>query len=104
MVVVVALALWCGGVESKAPAPKKPKGGGGGGEITVTITIKWKRNYKVSCKDKGGPDCYVGCPKECPNKCIASCTRCRSFCSTLMKFINLRFPVSVLSQTFVYDI
>ncbi|KAG2565521.1 uncharacterized protein LOC120683090 [Panicum virgatum] len=80
VVVVVALALWCGGIESKAPAPKKPKGGGGGGEITVTITIKWKRNYKVSCKDKGGPDCYVGCPKECPNKCIASCTRCRSFC------------------------
>ncbi|OEL14921.1 hypothetical protein BAE44_0024060 [Dichanthelium oligosanthes] len=80
---VVALALLCGLASAAAakPKPKPTPKPGGGGEIVITVTIRWRRDYKVACKDKGGPDCHVGCPKECPNKCLVSCTRCRSFCT-----------------------
>ncbi|XP_066334515.1 uncharacterized protein [Miscanthus floridulus] len=90
VVAAMSIALACLVASSPAPAPPpptlpvpkhpRPRQLRGKFGIFITINIHFKRDYKVSCKEKGGPDCYVGCPKECPYKCIASCTHCRSFC------------------------
>ncbi|CAM0885362.1 unnamed protein product [Alopecurus aequalis] len=47
---------------------------------TVTFPKFEKRRYQITCTDKKGPACYVGCPTRCPDKCLASCKYCITIC------------------------